>query len=46
MRTIIYAVFNKDTNERVYTNADLHKCEEHMKGLKGNFEIRHKWKSF
>lgn len=48
MRTIIYAIFNKETNERVYTNIDRYKCEKVLNELenKENFEIRYKWRSF
>ena len=45
MRTIMYAVFNKDTNKRVYTNIDHKKCEQYIAENSGNFEIRYKWMS-
>lgn len=48
MRTITYAIFNKETNERVYANIDLRKCETKLNSLenKEKFEIRHKWVSY
>ena len=48
MRTIIYGVFNKETNERIYTNIRQSKCEEFINAQdnKENLEIRHKWFSF
>lgn len=47
MRTIIYAVFNKETNERVYTNCKKSKCEEFAKSQgNSNLEVRYKWYSF
>lgn len=45
MRIIKYAVFNKETNERVFTNCSLRKCEERLAQLGGGYEIRHKWLS-
>jgi hypothetical protein len=47
MRLIIYAVFNKETNKRIFTSAYFHKCNEKMKALDNaeNYEIRHKFKS-
>lgn len=48
MRTIKYGVFNKETNERIYTNYSYTKCEEFIDGQENNeaLEIRHKWFSF
>lgn len=48
MRTITYAIFNKETNERVYANINRFKCEEKLNSLenKEKFEIRHKWVSY
>ncbi len=48
MRTILYAVFNKETSERVYTDCRRHKCEEVLNQMenKNDFEIRHKWVSY
>jgi hypothetical protein len=43
MRTIIYGVFNKETNKRVYTNINRYKCEEKVNELGANYEIRYKW---
>ena len=47
MRLIHYAIFNKITNERVYTNYDQRKCQEYLNKMdnKENFEIRYKWLS-
>ena len=47
MRTIIYAIFNKETNERIYTNCKQNECEKVLATLdnKENYEIRYKWKS-
>ena len=48
MRTIIYAVINKKTNERVFTNYFNHKCEEFLSTLPNpeDFRIGYKWMSF
>ena len=48
MRTITYAIFNKETNKRIYANIDLHKCETKLNSLenKEKFEIRYKWVSY
>lgn len=48
MRTIIYAIFNKETNEKIYVNARHSECEKMMNTLenKEKFEIRYKWRSF
>lgn len=48
MRTIMYAIFNKTTNMRVYTNWNHSKCVEVMNELdnKEEYEIRYKWFSF
>lgn len=45
MRTIIYGVFNKETNKRIYTNCRKSKCIEFIDNQdnKENYEIRHKW---
>lgn len=45
MRIIKYAVFNKETNERVYANCLYAECEEFIKAQenKDALEIRHKW---
>lgn len=48
MRTIIYAVFNKETHERLYTNCNERKCEEFINAQKENenLVIRYKWFNF
>lgn len=48
MRTIIYAVINKDTKEKVYQNCRQSKCEEFIANLpnKDNYKIGYKWMSF
>ena len=45
MRTIIYGVFNKETNERIYTNIRKNKCEEFISSHenKENLVVRYKW---
>lgn len=45
MRAIFYAVFNKETNERLYTDRSNLECEKFMNTLenKENYEIRYKW---
>ena len=45
MRGILYGVFNKETNERIYTNCRRYKCEEFVETHenKANLEIRYKW---
>jgi hypothetical protein len=43
MRLVMYAVFRKDTNEKVYTNVSHRKCEEYIAENSGDFEIRYKW---
>ena len=47
MRTIIYAIINKETHERVYTNCRLAKCEEVLATMenKENYKIGYKWYS-
>ncbi len=47
MRTIRYAVFNKETNERIYTDCRYKKCVEKINSMenKEKFEIRYKWVS-
>lgn len=47
MRTIIYGIFNTETNERIYTNANFAHCLMVMDELgRDNLEVRHTWKSF
>lgn len=48
MRTIIYSVWNKETNERVYANCRSRKCEEYINAQENpdNFAITYKWRSF
>lgn len=48
MRTIIYSVFDKTTNQRIYTNCRKAKCEEFVEKNenKENLVIRYKWMSF
>lgn len=48
MRIIKYAVFNKETNKRVYADCLYFKCEEFIKAQenKNVLEIRYKWFSF
>ena len=45
MRTIMYAVFNKETNERLYTDARQSKCLEFISGQPNaeQLTIRYKW---
>lgn len=46
MRTITYAVINKETNEKVYTNINYRKCEEYIKKNENkntNLVIGYKW---
>ena len=45
MRTIIYTVFDKTTNKRVYTNCRQSECEKFLATYenKENAEIRYKW---
>ena len=45
MRTIIYSVFNKENNERIYTNCRQSKCEEFINAQnnKDSLVIRYKW---
>lgn len=47
MRTIIYAVFNKETNERIYIDCRRNKCEEFigMQNNKENLVVKYKWSS-
>ena len=47
MRTIIYAIFNKETNERIYTDCRRNKCEEFisMQNNKENLVVKYKWSS-
>jgi L-rhamnose mutarotase len=48
MRTIKYAIFDKETNERLFTDFSRAKCEEEMEKMedKEKFEIRYKWFSY
>lgn len=47
MRTIIYGIFDTETNKRIYTNVSYAHCLMVMNELYGdNLEIRHIWKSF
>lgn len=47
MRTIIYAIFDKETKERIFTSAKLTSILTKMETLdKDRYEIRHTWKSF
>lgn len=45
MRTIIYGVFDKETNKRIYTNVRKSKCEEFISAQddKENLVICYKW---
>lgn len=47
MRLIHYAVFNKETKERVYTNCDQAKCQEYLNKMdnKENYTVGYKWLS-
>lgn len=47
MRTIIYAIVNKETNKRVYVNAREIECRKVLAEMdnKEQFEIRYKWMS-
>lgn len=48
MRTIIYSVWNKETNTKIYSNWQECKCQEVIDNMedKEQFEIRYKWRSF
>lgn len=48
MRTIIYSVINKNTNEKVYANCKNYKCEEFISKQENpnDFVITYKWRSF
>ena len=42
----MYAIFNKETNERVYTKSDRFICEKKLDSMdKSKYEIRFKWVS-
>ena len=44
MRTITYAVIDKETNKKVYRNIDYRKCEEYIKSnANANLVIGYKW---
>ena len=45
MRTVIYGVFNKETNERIYSDCRRNKCEEFINAQdnKENLVIKYKW---
>lgn len=47
MRINLYAIFNKETNERVYTDARRKECEKVLATMdnRENFEIRSKFVS-
>lgn len=48
MRTIIYTVWNKETNAKVYANCKSRKCEEFIDAQPNpdDFIITYKWRSF
>ena len=47
MRTIIYAIYDKEEKRRVYTDCNLFKVREKMENLDSErYEIRHTWRSF
>lgn len=48
MRTIIYAIFDKETKQRVFTSAKMTSILTKMETLenKDRYEIHHTWKSF
>lgn len=47
MRTIVYAIFDKETGKRMFTSAKLTSILTKMETLdKDRYEIRHTWKSF
>ena len=48
MRTIIYGVFNKETNKRLYIDCRERNCQKYIDNHpeKANLVIRYKWKSF
>ena len=48
MRTIIYAIIEKETGKRVYANCRMSKCEEVLATMenKENYTIGYKWRSF
>jgi hypothetical protein len=47
MRIMMHAIFNKTTNEKVYTNARYSECKKKLSLMdnKEQFEIRYKWMS-
>lgn len=47
MRLKLYAIFNKETNERIFTTAIYGKCEKILETIENseNYEVRHKWTS-
>lgn len=48
MRTIIFAVFNKETNKRLYSNCRERECQKFIDNHedKEKLVIRYKWMSF
>ena len=47
MRTIIYSVYDKETNESVYSNWNKAECEKVLGTLnKEQYGICYKWRSF
>ena len=47
MRTIIYSVYNKETNEKVYSHWDRNECVKVLDTLdKEKFVICYEWRSF
>ena len=48
MRTIIYAIIDMETKEKIYQNCHRNKCENVLETLpnKDKCEIRYKWMSF
>ena len=46
MRTIIYGLFEKETNKKIDWSMDLWRMEKLMAEMGEGYEIRHTWKSY
>jgi hypothetical protein len=46
MRTIIYGLFEKETNKKIDWSMDRRRMEKLMAEMGEGYEIRHTWRSF
>jgi hypothetical protein len=46
MRTIVYGLFEKETNKKIDWSIDKSRMEKLLAEMGEGYEIRHKWRSF